>query len=130
MSINEVKIDGRCTRDAELRHIGNGTALCSFSVAQDKSRKVGEKWEKIGSMFFEVNVWGQAGEAAARICKKGQGIYLEGRLDFQTWKDEKTGTNRSKVLIVAKEVRIAAWSKIDKQEETIRKTFQDEEVPF
>ena len=53
--------------------------------------------------FFDLTLFGKSGEAFARFHKKGQSIMVSGRLKQNTWIDDNTGKNRSKVEVVVNE---------------------------
>ncbi len=96
--INRVVIVGRLTRDSELRYTKSGTALCKFSIAVNRTRKVGDQWEEEAS-FFDVALWGRQGEAISRYLIKGKQVGIDGELRQDRW--EQDGQSRSRVEIVA-----------------------------
>lgn len=98
--VNVVCISGRLVRDPELRATPGGMSVCQLSVASNRSYKQGNEWKEKAS-FFDVVVWGGAGENAARYLSKGSRVMVSGYLDQQSWEDRKTGAKRSKVQIVA-----------------------------
>lgn len=98
--MNNVVLSGRLTRDPELRNTPSGTAVCSFTLAVDRAgdRKADEDGYESG--FFDVNVFGNQAENAARYLTKGARAAVSGSLRYHKWQAE-DGTNRSKVEIVA-----------------------------
>lgn len=104
-NINRVTITGNLTRDPELRAVGD-THVCSLRVAvngRKKDRQSGEWMDDPG--YFDVTVWGRSAENCARYLAKGRPVAVDGRLDWQEWKDKDTGANRQKVQIVANMVQ-------------------------
>lgn len=101
MNYNYVALLGHLTRDPELKHVGTkGTALTKFGMAINESYTSGDvKKERV--VFVDVAVWGRTGEVIAQYLKKGDPIFVSGRLEFSTWVDKGTGTNRSKLSVVA-----------------------------
>jgi single-strand DNA-binding protein len=95
-SINSVTLVGRLGKDPELRHTGNGTPVCSFSIAVDH-RKRGEETP---TSWFDVTVWGAQGEACATYLHKGSMVGVNGYLQQRKWQD-KDGNNRYAVEVVA-----------------------------
>ena len=61
--INSVILIGRLTRDSELKFLGNGTAVCRFSLAVNRVKGSGEQKEEEVS-YFDVTLWGKAAEKA------------------------------------------------------------------
>lgn len=83
----------RLTRDPESRQVGS-TSVCTFSVVtSEKFKSKGEYKEK--STFFDVDVWGQQGQNAQNLLKKGDRIELIANLEQESW--EKDGQKRSKL---------------------------------
>ena len=106
--INVVTLIGRLTRDAELKYTNSGTAICKFSIAVNKSKKVGESYED-EAHFFDVVLWGRQGEAVQKYLEKGKQVGVQGELTQQRW--EKDGQNRSRVEVKAYNVQLLGNSK-------------------
>lgn len=101
MSLNSVNIMGNLTRDPEIRYINSGKAVCNLSIANNRVyTKNGEKVNEVS--YFDVEVWGPAGENCAKYLSKGSGVIVEGRLKQERW--EKDGKTQSRVRISANSV--------------------------
>ena len=96
--INRVILVGRLTRDAELRYTNAGAAICKFSIAINRRRKVGDQWEDEAN-FFDVVLFGRQGEAISQYLVKGKQVGIDGELRQNRW--EQDGQPRSKVEIAA-----------------------------
>ena len=96
--LNSVIIMGRLTRDPEMRHTQNGTAVASLTLACDRDfkPKSGEK----ETDFIDVVVWGKTAEFAANYFTKGRMVIVEGRLQVRGWQD-KDGNKRKSTEVVA-----------------------------
>jgi single-strand DNA-binding protein len=105
--INHVVLVGRLTRDAELKSIASGQAVCKFSIAVNRSRKNGEQWEDEPN-FFDVVVWGRQGESLHQYLVKGKLVGVDGELRQDRWQQD--GQNRSKVEIVANKIQLLGGS--------------------
>jgi single-strand DNA-binding protein len=101
--INHVVLVGRLTRDAELKSIASGQAVCKFSIAVNRSKKNGEQWEDEPN-FFDVVLWGRRGEALHQYLNKGKLVGIDGELRQDRWQQD--GQNRSKVEIVANNIQL------------------------
>ena len=95
--INRIIIIGNLTRDPELKYLQSGTAVCNFSIANNKTYNSGGEKKKETS-FFECIAWSKLAETINEYCKKGNRIGIEGRLQQRTWNDTE-GKKRSKVEI-------------------------------
>ena len=101
MSLNSVNIMGNLTRDPELKYLSSGKSVCSLSIANN--RVYTSKGEKVTEVsYFDVEVWGPAGENCAKYLQKGSGVIVEGRLKQDRW--EKDGKTQSRVRISANSV--------------------------
>ena len=101
--INHVVLVGRLTRDAELKYTASGQAVCKFSVAVNRAKKVGDQWEEEVS-FFDIVLWGRQGEAVNQYLLKGKSVGIDGELRQDRWQQD--GQNRSKVEIIARNVQL------------------------
>lgn len=110
MSASPTTIVGNITADPELKFLNNGTPKTEFSVAVSHywTDSSGEKQEK--TSFFDVVAWRYLAEDAARVLEKGVRVIVTGRLEQRSWEDEKTGSKRSKVELIADEVAVASKS--------------------
>ena len=101
--INHVVLVGRLTRDAELKYTSSGQAVCKFSIAINRRRKVGEQWEDEAN-FFDIVLWGRQGESLNQYLQKGKQVGVEGELRQDRWQQD--GQNRSKIEIVANNIQL------------------------
>ncbi len=101
MDLNKVMIIGRLTREPELRNTPNGAAVCQVGLATNyvyTNQQTGQKVEQVE--YHNVVMWRKLAEIANQYLKKGQRVYIEGRLVTRSW-DAQDGTKRSKTEIVA-----------------------------
>ena len=105
--INIVVVVGRLTRDAELKYTAGGQAVCKFSIAVNRRRKDGDKWEDEPN-FFDVVLWGRQGETLTQYLVKGKSVGVSGELRQDRWQQD--GQNRSKVEIVASTIQLLGGS--------------------
>ncbi|HTE22414.1 MAG TPA: single-stranded DNA-binding protein [Candidatus Limnocylindria bacterium] len=103
-SFNQVILMGNLTRDPELRQTPNGTSVCSFGLALNRSYKgQNGEWQE-ATDFIEIIAWGPLGERVAQYLSKGRPCLVNGRLQSSSWEDKETGKKRSKVEVVAQDV--------------------------
>lgn len=100
---NIVVLVGRLTRDAELKYLPSGTAVCKFSIASNKEIKKGDTWQKKAN-YFDVVLFGRQGEAINQYLVKGKQVAIEGELEQDRWEQE--GKPRSKVEVSAHNVQL------------------------
>ena len=87
---------GRLTRDPELRHTQSNMAVCSFSLAIDRGRKVqnGERQTD----FIDCVAWGRQAEFVAQWFTKGSMAIVVGRIQSRRWQDQ-NGNNRTAIEV-------------------------------
>lgn len=101
-SFNQVILMGNLTRDPELRTTPNGSSVCSFSLALNRSYKNAEGGWTEATDFIDIVAWGPLGERVAQYLTKGRPCLVNGRLQSRSWEQE--GVKRSKVEVVAQDV--------------------------
>lgn len=104
-SYNKVTLMGNLTRDPEIRHTPRGTAVAEISLAINRTWRndAGEKQEEV--TFVEVTLWGKTAEFAGKYLTKGRGVFVEGRLQMDTWDDKDTGKKRQKMKIIGEAIQ-------------------------
>ncbi len=104
-SINKVILIGNLGRDPETRYMSNGEAVTNISIAttdtwKDKSGAKQEKTE-----WHRVTFYRRLAEIAGEYLKKGQSVYVEGRLETRKWTD-KSGVDRYTTEVIANEMKM------------------------
>jgi single-strand DNA-binding protein len=96
---------GRLTRDPELRYTPKGTALVEIGLAVNRTwTEEGQKREE--TTFVDVTLWGRTAEIAQQYLHKGSPVFIEGRLQLDTWDDKQTGQKRSKLRIIGENLQL------------------------
>jgi single-strand DNA-binding protein len=100
MYINKVTLLGNLTRDPELKSLPNGTKVVNFSVATNRTWKDqnGAKQEAVD--YHNVVAFAKQAEVIDQWVKKGQQIYLEGRLTTRSWDDQTTGKKAYRTEVI------------------------------
>jgi len=104
-NLNKVMLIGNLTRDPEIRHTPKGSAVADLGVAVNRRTQDGNGGWKDETTFVDVTVWGSAAENAHKYLSKGRGVFIEGRLQMDTWDDKATGQKRSKLKVVAENLQ-------------------------
>lgn len=90
--MNSVNMIGHLGKDPELKHLQNGDALASFSLAFDQGKDKDAGW-------VDVTVFGAQAENCAQYLSKGARVGVTGRLSYRTW--EKDGRTERKLEVIA-----------------------------
>ena len=104
-SFNKVILMGNLTRDPELRFTPKGTAVAKLGLAVNRVWKTetGETKEEV--LFIDVDAFSRQAETIGQYLKKGSPILVEGRLRLDTWDDKQTNQKRSKIFVIAENVK-------------------------
>jgi single-strand DNA-binding protein len=95
-SLNKVTLIGNLGSDPEIRTTTGGSKVATFSLATSRSwsSASGEKQEK--TEWHRCVVWNAKGSGLADVvekyCKKGDRIYVEGRIEYRQWQDKENQT--------------------------------------
>lgn len=106
-SVNKVILIGNLTRDPEVRPYGSGEKVVSFSLAMNRrynSRARNEMVEE--TTFVECSAFGRTADVISSYCRKGESIFVEGRLRQEQWDDKQTGERRSRLSVVVDAVQL------------------------
>lgn len=105
-SFNRVMLIGNLTRDPEIKYTPKGTAIADIGLAVNRTytSDAGEKREEV--TFIDVTLWGRVAEIVGESCKKGRPLFVEGRLQLDSWDDKQTGQKRSKLKVVGENIQL------------------------
>ncbi|MBK6764903.1 MAG: single-stranded DNA-binding protein [bacterium] len=97
--VNRVTLIGRLGRDPEMRYTPSGAAVARFSLATDENRKdQNGQWVQ-ETTWHNIVVLGQSAERVAETLKKGNLVYVEGKISIRNWED-KEGQKRTQYEIL------------------------------
>jgi single-strand DNA-binding protein len=99
-NLNKVMLIGNLTRDPELRYTPSGKAVTDISLAINRMWVNDQGQKQEDTTFVDVTLWGRQAELAQQYLGKGRGVYIEGRLQMDTWDDKETGKKRSRLKVV------------------------------
>ena len=103
MTLNKMMIIGNLGADPELRYTPAGKAVTNLRVAVNRNFKGPDgEWQE-ETMWFRIDVWDQRGERAAEQLRKGNKVYVEGRLRAREWEGN-DGQKRTSLEITADNV--------------------------
>ncbi|MDD2758491.1 MAG: single-stranded DNA-binding protein [Patescibacteria group bacterium] len=99
MDLNKVMIIGNMTRDPEVRTTPTGRSVASFSIATNRVWTDANKQKQKQAEFHNIVFWAKLAEIAGQYLKKGQKVYVEGRLQTREWTAQ-DGTKRVRTEII------------------------------
>lgn len=101
--LNRVMLIGHLGRDPESRTTPSGKLVTTFSLATSRAwhSQDGERHEE--TEWFHIVAWGSLAEICQQHLRKGQRVFVEGRLQTRRWEDPE-GRKHQAVEIVAREM--------------------------
>ncbi len=109
--LNIVALMGRLVYDPELKTTPQGTSVCSFRIACDRSYT--PKGQQRQADFIDVVAWRQSAEFVSKYFQKGSMIAIEGSLQTRQYQD-KQGNNRTAVEVLANQISFAGSKAAEK----------------
>ena len=108
MYVNKAIIIGNLVRDPEQKALPSGIAVTNFSVATNRVYKDRDGNRQESTDYHNVVVFGRQAETSAQYLKKGQTVFIEGRIQTRSW--EQDGQKRYRTEIVAERVQFGPKS--------------------
>ena len=105
-SVNKVILMGNCGRDPEIRYLPSGQAVANVSIATTTRRKDKTSGENVETTeWHRVTFFDRLAEIAGEYLKKGNPVYIEGRLKYGKFTN-KDGLEQNTCDIVAQEMQL------------------------
>jgi single-strand DNA-binding protein len=103
--LNKVMIIGNLGKDPEMKFTPSGKPVTTFSVAVGRMYKTPEGESREETEWFRVVAWNQLAEICNQYLHKGSKVYVEGRLQTRTWKDN-SGQDRYMTEVIANDMQM------------------------
>jgi len=103
-NFNKVFLMGNLTKDPELRYTAGGAPVANLRMAINRVYKMQSGEQKEDTCFVTVVVWRKQAEAAGEHLKKGDPLFVEGRLQSRSWETE-DHQKRSVLEVVADRIQ-------------------------
>ena len=127
--MNSLTIAGTLGKDAEVRYLPNGDAVCNFSVADSMGKDKGTIW-------WNCQLFGKRAESLSQYLTKGQAVTVSGNVTEREWND-KEGTKRKSMDVRVQDVALQGGRKEQQEERPAPRQApkpapmdDDSDVPF
>jgi single-strand DNA-binding protein len=96
--VNKVILLGNLGSDPEVRYLENGSAVARFNIATSESytNRNGEKIEQ--TEWHRIELWDNLAKIAEQYLRKGNQVYIEGKLRTETWVDKEGKQREGKTV--------------------------------
>lgn len=99
-SLNRVELIGNLTRDPELRYTPQGTAVCTFGIATNRTWQTDSGEKKEDTEFHRVVAWNKLAELCSQLLSKGRKVFVEGRLQTRNWTGQDGGQRSTTEIVI------------------------------
>jgi single-strand DNA-binding protein len=117
--MNSLTVAGPLGRDAEVKYLANGDAICAFSVADSAGRDKGTIW-------WNCSIYGKRAESLAPYLTKGQSVTIVGTLTQRKWTD-KEGQERVSMDLRVGEIALQGGRR--EEQEAPKPKPRQQEIP-
>ena len=94
-NFNKIFLMGNLTRDPQMSYLPSQTAVLDIGLAVNRKWVGKDGSRKEDTCFIDCRAFGKQAETLNKYVKKGQPLFVEGRLDFDSWTGQ-DGVKRSK----------------------------------
>src|SRR3989339_2176617 len=154
-SLNRIVLIGNLTRDPELKYTPTGTAVCTFSVATNRSWTSSDGQTKEEVQYHRIVAWQKLAELCGKLLNKGRKVFTEGRMTYRTFtgkdgiqrtiaeivlddfivfgegrKMTETGPTDKKVVTISANEEAAIKTEETKTESSKEETVNPDDIPF
>lgn len=100
MSVNKVILIGHTGSDPEIQTFDGGQTLAKVSLATNEYYRTKNNEKQQRTVWHRLVFWGKMAEVIQRYCKKGNQLYIEGRIDNRTYEDKEGKTQYISQVVV------------------------------
>ncbi|ADB41946.1 single-stranded DNA-binding protein [Spirosoma linguale] len=127
-SLNKMTIIGNLGADPEVRYLDGGAVVATFNVATTEkyTNRNGEKVEQ--TEWFRVELWNEQAKVAEKYLKKGNSVYVEGRLRTELWTD-KEGKERTSLRVRATTMQLLGSPNSERPDEPAYEAPRQQAAP-
>lgn len=100
MYLNKATLIGNITKEIEIKALPTGMKVASFGLATNRTWKDSNGQKQEQAEFHNLVSFGKQAETIAQYCKKGDQLYVEGRLQTRSWEDKTSGEKKYRTEII------------------------------
>lgn len=136
-NLNKILMMGHLTRDVKLTYLQNQTAVADFGLATSRKYKKQDGSMAEDTCFVDCQIFGKRAEVINKYFRKGDPIFIEGRLRFESWQAQ-DGTKKSKLRVLVENFEFVGSKKtrdddpppLDQSHPVFEQNSNDDDIPF
>jgi single-strand DNA-binding protein len=105
-SVNKVILLGNVGKDPEIRATAGGMTIANFSIATTDRIKGADGQYTDKTEWHNLVAFQRTAEIVRDYVKKGNKLYIEGRLSTSSWDDKTTGQKKYKTEIIVSDLSL------------------------
>ncbi len=121
--INKVQLIGNVGRDPKSKTLENGVKVTTFSFATSEAHRKRNGERKTSTEWHNIVLWRGLAELAEKFIRKGDPLFIEGKLHTRTWRDRDGNLRRSTEVVATNVIML---SPRNKRENIDDKGFNDD----
>ena len=129
-SLNKVQLIGHLGADPESRFTTSGSAVANLTIATNESWRSAEGETKEKTEWHRVVIFGKMAETAAEYMKKGQLVYIEGRLQTRSWEDKDNIKRYTTEVLCDSFTMLGRKTQDGSSASSSKESEQDDDLPF
>ena len=118
MNLNKAELIGNLSADPVAKTLKNGGEVVSFTLATSRQVETGPSARERRTEYHPVIAYGKLGQVVVRYLKRGDKVYLDGRLETRRWQD-KNGGKHDRTEIVANNLIMLGQAKPEKSNDEV-----------
>nr|MDD5459715.1 single-stranded DNA-binding protein [Phycisphaerae bacterium] len=135
VTMNKVILMGNLTRDVEIKFLPNQTPVADFGLAVGRKYKKQDGTMAEDTCFVDCQIFGKRAEVVNQYFKKGDPIFIEGRLQFQQWEKDGQKHSRLRVFVenfefIGKAERRDEPEPLDRNHPVFAPNDNNDDIPF
>lgn len=103
--VNKIHLLGHLGKDPEVRHLEGGRAVANFSIATSETYKDKQGEKVTNTEWHNIVLWSPLAEIAEKYLKKGNQVYIEGKMTTRSY-DDKDGVTRYISEVVGRDMTL------------------------
>lgn len=128
-SVNSLTLIGNVGADPEVKDVGSGDsarAVANFSVATSRQWKDGQGNKHEETQWHRCTAWGPLADVMDKYVRKGDKLYIQGRVEYRKWTD-KDGVERYSTDVQVNELVMLSAPKGNGTAATVRRPADGED---
>jgi single-strand DNA-binding protein len=109
--INKVQLIGNVGREPKTKHLDSGIPVTTFSLATSETHRRKDGQRVTSTEWHNIVLWRGLATLAEKYVKKGNPLYIEGKLHSRTWTDKDGNIKRTTEIVASNMIMLSPKSK-------------------